>query len=428
VSSILQAPAVRAVPSGPLRGRLRAPASKSVTNRLLAIAALADGDSELVEPLRSDDATAMRRLVSALGATVTDDGDSWVVRGAAGRPSAPGDPINCGLSGTTLRFGYALAALAAAPTQLTGEPGLLRRPVGPLTEALRGLGGRVTDEDGFPPVTAGGGLTGGAVSVDIRRSSQFASAVLLAAPYAAGPVDVAVTGAGARGYVELTVSLMREWGAIVNSGPESINITPGPYRARRCDVEYDASAAAHLFALAVATGGEVTVINATTTTQPDAAVTDVFAAMGAEIAPGPDGVTVKGPAVLRPVDVDLAAAPDQVTTVAALASLADGVSAITGVGVTRGHETDRLAALATELRRLGVSVTESDDGLTITGGTAKGPARLRTYDDHRLAMAFAAVAACVPDVVIEHPGCVTKTYPGFWDDAAAAGLVLEAVT
>jgi 3-phosphoshikimate 1-carboxyvinyltransferase len=226
--------------------------------------------------------------------------------------------------------------------------------------------------------------------------------------------------------VELTAAVMGGFGARLDpAGPAAWRVAPGPYRAAELAVEYDATAAAHLFALAAATAGEVTVTNASKgTLQPDAALPGLLEAMGATVTRDGDRVTVRGPATLGPVDADLAAMPDQVTTVAALAALATGPSRIRGVAVTRGHETDRLAALAAELAKLGVAVRELPDGLVVEGAGPDRirPARLATWGDHRMAMALAAVAARVPGVVLEDPGCVAKTYPGFWDDLAAAGL------
>ena len=196
-----------------------------------------------------------------------------------------------------------------------------------------------------------------------------------------------------------------------------------PYQARQVTVEYDASAAAHLLALAAATGGEVTVVNAADGSwQPDARFPEVLAAMGCTVRRDGAALTVRGPARLDPLDVDLAAMPDQVTTVAVLAALAGGRSRLRGVAVARGHESDRLAALAGELGKLAVRVRELPDGLVIDGGAPRGPARIDPHDDHRLAMAFAALAARVPGVAIAQPGCVAKTYPSFWDDLGRAGL------
>jgi 3-phosphoshikimate 1-carboxyvinyltransferase len=406
-----------------IRGEVAAPASKSVTNRLLVIAALAEGPSTLRGPLVSDDTEAMADLVTALGASVTQDGDAWHVDGTGGQLAAPATPIDARLSGTTMRFGMALAALASRPVELTGAPGLLARPVRALTETLGTLGATASDTGGYPPVRVGGGLDGGDVVVDAGRSTQFASAILLVAPYARRPVRVEIVGAGAPGYIELTAALMRDWGADVDLGHIS-HVNPSRYQSRDVTVEYDASAAAHLLALGVATGGTVTVTNASPDTlQPDAGIVDVFAEMGATVNRDGHRVSVTGPGAPLPVDVDLARMPDQLPTVAALAALAPGRSRITGVAVTRGHETDRIAAVAKELGKLGISVEERPDGLVVHGGRPQGSAEIDPHGDHRMAMAFAAIAAQVPGVRIGDPGCVAKTYPAFWEDAAMLGLV-----
>lgn len=421
--------ALEVVPSGPVRATLAAPASKSVTNRLLVVAALAAGESTLHGPLVSDDSAAMWRVVTGLGARVNGDGLSWRVTGTGGSLAAPRHALDAGLSGTTLRFGTALAALAPGPVTLTGGPPLLRRPLGPLAAALGelGAGGITVDCDGVR--VAGGGLRGGRGAVDVTGSSQFASAVLLVAPYADADVTVVAEGGTAHDYLDLTVATMADWGAqITAEAPATWRVRAGVrYAAREAAVAYDASAAAHLHALAAATGGMVTVTNAAQgSRQPDADLPAVLARMGATVERHGDAVTVTGPAGLAPLDVDLRRTPDQVTTVAALAALAPGTSRLRGVAVARSHETDRLAALRSELGRLRVAVEEHPDGLTIHGGTARGPARLATHDDHRLAMAFAAVAAAVPGVVIAEPGCVAKTYPGFWADLATQGVTWRA--
>ena len=426
-------PALELVPAGPVDLRLAAPASKSVTNRALLCAALADGTSHLHGAAPSDDAEAMATALTELGAEVAAADGPWAVAGTGGRLASPARPLDARLSGTTMRFLAAAAVLAPGGATVTGAAPLLRRPVGPLVAALRALGAEVADAGGgLPPVTAaGGGLDGGAATVDAGASSQFASAVLLVAPYARRPVTLTAERLGAAAYVELTAALMRDFGAGVEpAGPCAWRVEAGrPYRAAELRVEYDASAAAHLLALAAATGGRVTVTNASPgTLQPDAALPALLETMGAQVARDGDELTVRGPAALDPVDADLAAMPDQVTTVAALAALAPGRSRIRGVAVTRGHETDRLAALAAELGKLGVAVAELPDGLVVTGPGPDRlrPARLATWGDHRMAMALAAVAARVPGVVVEDPACVAKTYPGFWADLAAAGLAWRA--
>lgn len=409
---------------GPLRGAVAAPASKSVTNRLLVVAALADGATVLHDPLDSDDSAAMRAAVAALGVAVDVAPGRWTVRGTGGHLVVPDAPLDARLSGTTMRFVAALATLAPGPVTVTGQPPLLRRPVGPLVGALRVLGAGIADEGGYPPVrAAGGGLDGGEVEVDVGRSSQFASALLLVAPYARSEVKLRLRGEAADGYIRLTAGVMAERGADVGEAERSWCVRPGRYRGGEVTVEYDASAAAHLFALAMATGGAVTVTNARTgTLQPDAGLIEVLRAMGGVVRREGAALTVEGPPDLAPVDVDLSRMPDQVTTIAVLAALAQGRSVLRGVGVARTHETDRLAALTTELGKLGVLVEEGRDRLRIHGGRPRGPARLDTYDDHRLAMAFTALGAAVGGVVIADPGCVAKTYPRFWEDARRLGV------
>jgi 3-phosphoshikimate 1-carboxyvinyltransferase len=422
-------PRVELEPIGPVRARLAAPASKSVTNRMLVCAALAEGISLLRRPLDSDDSAAMRSALHQLGADVREAAGAWSVEGTGGRLAVPAALLDARASGTTMRFLASVATLAPGPVTVSGRPGLLARPVGPLVAALRQLGGRLDDHDGFPPVTtAGGGLRGGEVTLDATASSQFASAVLLAAPYAASPVTLRATGLGAPGYVELTAAVMRRFGAGVQrlDGSTWWVAAGVPYRAVEAEVDYDASAAAHLFALAAATGGTVTVTNARDGGgQPDTGLPELLAAMGSVVEREGDALTVRGPDRLAPLDADLGPMPDQVTTVAALAALAGGRSRLRNVAVARRHETDRLGALATELGKLGVRVEELPDGLVIHGGGARGPALLDPHDDHRLAMAFATIAARVPGVAIDDPGCVAKTYPGFWDDLVRTGLLVR---
>lgn len=419
----LDAPALRLIPDGPVSGAVRAPASKSVTNRALVAAAMASGSSVLHEALDSGDSRAMRGCLTALGARFTVAGARWQVEGCGGRVGSPAEPLDAQLSGTTARFVTAILALSEGGGVVSGAAPLRRRPIGPLVDALRTLGAKAEDTDGGLPVRlGGGGIAGGVVEVDVTGSSQFASAVLLAAPYARTDVTCRWRGTAATDYITLTVDLMRRWGADVRSTPSGWVVRSGAgYRPRVETIEYDASAAAHLYALAAATGGTVAVTNAAPTRQPDAGAIAVFEALGCAVTHDDGAVTVRAPSRLRPIDVSLADTPDQVTTFAGLAALAPGTSVLRDVGVARLHETDRLSALETELGRLGVRVAAAPDRLTVHGGAARGPAQLRTYDDHRLAMAFAAIGLAIDGVTIRDPGCVAKTYPRFWDDLRALG-------
>lgn len=419
------------VQAGPVAGSLRAPSSKSVTNRLLVMTALAEGRSEVLEPLLSDDTRAMAEGLSALGASVALGGDKAVVTGCGGRFSSAGRVVQAGLSGTTLRFLAAAALLADGRVVLDGEAGLRRRPLGPLLEALAATGAQVESKDGHAPVVIEpAGLQGGLLRVDAKESSQFASALLLVAPYGRRDTEIEVEHLQARGYVELTAELMRDLGAMVEAvGSDRYLVRAGShYRAGSYQTAYDASAAAHLFALAVASGGEVTVANISPTRQPDAQVPELLVAMGATVTKAGEGsLAMAAPSGrLLPVTADLSALPDQLPTLACLAVLADGESVLSGISVSRGHESDRPQAVFDELSRLGADLHLEDDLLVVRGGRALTGGVLRTYGDHRLAMAFTSLAARVEGITIEDPGCVAKTYPSWWEEVAALGLGLEA--
>ncbi len=428
------------LPGAPLSGELRAPPSKSVTNRLLVMAALAEGRSVLHDVLESEDTKAMAGGLMALGAvldrhpggrTSTSGGD-LALTGTGGQVLEPQMTIDAGLSGTTLRFLSAVALLVHGAVTIDGAPALRRRPISPLLDALASLGAVVASNGGHPPLhITSNGLRGGRVQVDAAASSQFATALLLVAPYAEHPMEIVVSGLGAAGYLDLTLDAMQRWGAPARSLPNGRYAVEGghPYQGREDDVEFDASAAAHLWALALATGGAVTVRNAHPTLQPDGRVVEVFARMGATVAPAPagggEGVTVSAPGRLEGVEVDISPMPDQLPTLGALGALASGTTRLTNAAVTRGHETDRLTATATELARLGAAVEVAGDTLVVRGGNQLRGAEIQTYGDHRMAMAFAAIAAVVPGVTIRDPGCVRKTYPGFWGDASRLGLTLR---
>jgi len=417
--------ALELVPAGPVEGTLYAPSSKSLTNRLLVIAALAEGTSALSRVLESDDTAAMTSGLSALGARIEDVGGITKVTGTSGRPVAGGPVLNAGLSGTTLRFLAAVALLARGTVVIDGEEPLRRRPIAPLIEALRATGAEVRTDGGRPPLRISGhGLRGGRLRVDASASSQFATALLLVGPYADDDLIVEVEGLRELGYVHLSVGAMARWGASVSEEvPGRFRVSArAPYVSRAETIEHDASAAAHLYALAVATGGSVTVANAFETAQPDGALVEVLAAMGARCSRGFGGTTIERRGELTGIDVDLGAMPDQLPTVAALATLARGDTVIRGVEIARGHESDRIEAVATELRRLGARVEEAQDGLVVHGGAPLHGGRVDTHRDHRVAMALTALGAVVPGVELGDPGCVAKTYPAFFDDVARLGV------
>jgi len=407
---------------GPLDARLRVPGSKSVTNRALVAAALADGPGRLHGPLASDDTRVMRECLGALGCPVEGDGDSWLVDGGGGRLRAPTAPLFTGNSGTTARFLCAAACLADGPVLIDGTPRMRERPIEDLTRALAQLGGAsaIEGRDGCPPVrVAGGGLAGGEARIDARRSSQYVSAVLLAAPYAARDVRLRFEGEAlvSRPYVDLTLDLMRDYGARAEwRGDFELFVEAGAhYRARDYAVEADASSAAYPLCAAAIAGGRVRVEGLDPKTrQPDIGLVDRLEAMGCGVERGDDWVALTGPtAGLRGLDVDMNDLPDAVLALAVVALFAEGPTHIRNVANLRIKETDRLAALEAELCKLGARARADADSLHIEPGPLHGAA-IDTYDDHRMAMAFALAGLRVPGVVIRDPGCVSKTWPDYF--------------
>ena len=410
---------------GPLDATVSVPGSKSLTNRALVCAALAGGTSTIDGALVADDSEAMRTALAALGAGIARDPSSGrlLVTGTGGRLRPGPLALDMRLSGTTSRFLLPVVALGEGEYRIDGAPPLRARPMGPVLDGIRTLGAEVREEGepGCLPVTivAPGGLDGGEVAVAGDMSSQFLSGLLLAAPYARGGVRLRLTTTlVSRPYVELTQAVMGAFG--VDVGPD-LDVPAGRYRATAYVVEPDASTASYFLAAAALVGGRVTVKGlGEGTRQGDARLADLLAAMGAEVERTATTTTVTGTGRLRGLGrVDLADMPDQAQTLAALAPFADGPTEVTGVGFIRGHETDRIAAVVTELGRLGVAARETEDGFVVEPGTPR-PARVATYDDHRMAMSFALVGLRVPGVEIEDPDCVAKTFPGFW--AALDGL------
>lgn len=413
-----------AIPTnGPVQGTIRPPGSKSLTNRALVCAALADGTSTLRGALESEDTQVMVEALRQLGIAVKHDAATRTMQivGCAGRPPARGAELYVANSGTTIRFLTALVALGQGRFRLDGTPRMRQRPIADLLEALRRLGVEARSEanNGCPPVLVEArGLPGGAAEVAGNISSQFLSGLLLAAPGARSPLDLRVVGElVSQPYVEMTLAVMRAFGVECQTEALTRFQIPvdQPYHARPYAIEPDASAASYFFAAAAATGGRVTVEGLSRDSlQGDVAFCDCLAQMGCQVEYQADAITVTG-GRLRGIDVDMNAISDTVQTLAAVALLAEGPTTVRNVGHIRHKETDRLAALAVELRKLGATVEERPDGLRIVPGPLR-PAEIDTYDDHRMAMSLAIVGLASPGVVIRDPGCTAKTYPGFFDD------------
>lgn len=408
--------------SGPVDAVVPVPGSKSLTNRWLVLAGLADGPCTLHRPLRSRDSERMVGALRELGADVDDSSDEeWRVVPPA-RLRGGRRTIDCGQAGTVMRFVPPLAALADGPVRFDGHATARTRPVGPVLTALRDLGVAVDDEGrGTLPYTVHGtgAVGGGRVRVDASASSQFVSALLLAGARFEDGLTLEHTGATlpSRTHIEMTVQVLRTAGVEVSRpDPQTWQVEPGPVRAFDVEVEPDLSSAAPLLALAAVTGGTVVVPRwPVTTTQPGDHLREVLSRMGATTSLTERGLVVTGRTGgegLRGADLDLSDVGELTPVVAALAVLATTPSRLRGVAHLRGHETDRLAALTTEIGRLGGRAEETADGLVIEPVPLHG-ARLQTYHDHRMAMFAAVVGAAVPGVEVEDVATADKTFPGF---------------
>ena len=398
---------------------VQVPGSKSVTNRALLVAALADGTSRITNPLLSDDSYWLLDALVRLGFEVHADGttDTTTIAGRRGIIQSSGTGVFVGNAGTAARFLPPALALGEGPYTVDGSPRMRERPVGDLVNAMRGLGAEVwygEEEGRFPLVVGGGGIRGGTVRVAAAMSSQFVSGLLMAAPYAREPVVLEAEGREEWPYVGITVAVMRGFGVEVEVGRGRFAVVPGVYGAREFAVEPDASAASYFLAAAAVTGGRVRVPGlGAGSAQGDLRFARVLAEMGCEVEVTEDHVEVRGPERLRGVEVDMNAFSDTMMTLAAIAPFADSPTEIRNVAHTRHQETDRISAVATELQRLGVGVEERPEGLGIQPGPV-GSGTVETYGDHRMAMAFAVAGLVAPGISIRDPGCVTKTFPDFF--------------
>ena len=398
------------------------PGSKSLTNRFLVLAALANGPSRLRRPLRSRDTLLMAAALRSLGASVTDlpgddrGCDDWLITPASLTGSTS---VDCGLAGTVMRFLPPVATLADGPVIFYGDARAGRRPMAPVIDALRALGARINDEGrGTLPFTVEGSgrMQGGPVTVDASGSSQFISGLLLAGARYDQGITVHHHGkpVPSEPHIQMTVEVLRDAGVIVDdSATHTWRVEPSEVQSLDVEVEPDLSNAAAFLAAAVVTGGTVQVPGwPQHTTQAGDAIRDILDAMGADVLFERSGLTVTGSEQISGLDVDLHDAGELTPVVVAIAALADSPSLIRGIGHLRGHETDRLVALSTEINALGGSVEATEDSLRITPKLLQG-GLFHTYDDHRMAMAAAVLGLRVPGVVIENVETTDKTLPGF---------------
>jgi 3-phosphoshikimate 1-carboxyvinyltransferase len=399
-----------------VRGRVTVPGSKSISNRALVLAAIADGPSTLSGLLVARDTNLMRAALVSLGVGITEqDGLVTVTPGSLKGPAS----VDCGLAGTVMRFVPPVAALADGEIAFDGDPYARERPMNVILGALRALGVRIEDHGtGRMPysVSGTGSVRGGKVTLDASGSSQFVSALLLAGARYDEGVDVIHDGkpVPSQPHLDMSVAMLRERGVQVDdSQPNRWIVAPGPIRALDSAIEPDLSNAAPFLAAAVVTGGEVTVTGwPATTTQPGGQLPDIFTRFGADVTLADGELTVRGTGRIQGVDLDLSEVGELTPVLAAVAALADGPSYLRGIAHLRGHETDRLAALETEFNALGGDVTQTPDGLEIRPKPLHS-GLFGTYHDHRMAHAAAVVGLVVGGLEIENIATTAKTLPEF---------------
>ena len=399
---------------------VRVPGSKSITNRALLLAALARGASTLRGALSAGDTRAFAAGLRALGVAVDETAaEGWRVTGAGGRiPSAVAD-VFCAEAGTAARFLLAACATSEGRYRFDAAPQLRRRPVALLLEALRSQGSRTepADAERLPLTLVARGLTGGSLHLPGDTSSQFISALLMAAPLGHAPLRLTADALVSRPYVDMTLAMMEQFGVPSSrDGHECFTVNPGAYESRDYVVEPDASTASYFFAAAAVTGGRVKVLGLSRrhSLQGDARFVDVLEAMGCSVHDEPDGVVVAGTGTPAGLTVDMSDISDTFMTLAAVAPFASSPVTITGIANVRLKESDRITVTESNLRRLGVRTDSGPDFLRVYPGLPTG-GRVDPHGDHRIAMSFAVLGARVPGVVIDDPSCVDKTCPGFFE-------------
>jgi len=397
------------------------PGSKSYSHRTAIAAALSDGKSFIYNHLNSQDTSYTLSALAQLGVAIAHQDDYIVIQGRAGRFDPGPKSIYLGNSGTSMRLLAAVAALGKGPYLLSGTERMHERPIGELLHALEktGASARSVNQNNCPPVEIRGGsrVAETATEIDCSASSQYLSGLLLMAPCTKNGLDIRVThGPVSRPYVEMTLDIMTRFGIEFQRDQYERFSVPGgqAYKAGTYTVEPDCSQAGYFWAAAAITGGRVKVTGIDRNTrQGDIGFLDILKKMGCRVKEDPGGITVSG-GQLTAVDADMGDMPDMVPTLAVVASFAKGTTTITNAAHLRAKESDRLAAMAAELTKIGVSAQVTPDGLVITGPPDRG-AQIATYDDHRIAMSFAVAGLAVPNITIADPDCVEKSFPDFWE-------------
>ncbi len=399
---------------------IQVPGSKSFTHRTLIAAALSDGRSTVIDPLRSQDTLLTKGALQQMGIHIDDQIDRFVVEGGRGSFQPVTDPVDFHNSGTSMRLFGGLVVLGQGPYTLTGTPRMRQRPMQALLDSLAQLGvpAHSRSGNGCPPVTIeGGNCKGGRTAIDCSVSSQYLSALLLIAPCLEKGLTIDVShGPVSKPYIDMTVDIMQAFGIQLHRDGYTRFEVPGEqtYRAGDYAVEPDGSNAGYFWAAAAITGSRIKVRNVTTASrQGDVGLAEILGQMGCVVEHDPDGIAVTG-GKLRAVEVDMGHMPDVVPTLAVVAAFADGTTKIHNVAHLRAKECDRLAAVSTELAKMGIETRVHENELEIVGGIPGG-AEIETYDDHRIAMCFAVAGLRVPGIKILDPGCVEKSFPSYWE-------------
>ena len=408
--------------SQPLKAVISVPGSKSIANRALMCAALADGTTTLSNLASGDDTAAMIDCLRALHIDINVEGTTATIVGSSGHPNGGGE-LNARLAGTTSRFMTALAALSVVPSLITGDAPLRHRPMKPLHDALIQLGAQVKsiDQDGHLPVwVSGDALDGGTVSIPGDISSQYVSALMMIGPYLPDGIRLQLTSPlVSRPYVAITASVMSSFGATgIAIGDHTIGVEPSAYTATRYAIEADASSASYPLAAAAIAGGSVKVLGVgQPALQGDAAFIEVLETMGCTTRATEDSLEVKSSGILHGIEIDMADMSDLVPTLAVMAVFADSPTRITGVGFIRQKESDRIGDLVNGLQMIGSDAVEEEDGILIrpVNFDQLHGAELATHDDHRLAMAWSLLALRVSGISIDEPEVVSKSWPEWWD-------------
>jgi 3-phosphoshikimate 1-carboxyvinyltransferase len=412
-------------PVASINAVVHVPGSKSLTQRSLIAAALAQGISSLLGPLASDDTSRTMGALRQMGIEIDDtDSEKWIVQGTGGVILEPDKDIYLANNGTATRCLTSVASLGHGRFRISGDERMTARPIGPLIEALRGWGVEIFSEEGTdcPPLQIQAtGLSGGRTILSEGKSSQYLSSLLLVAPYAEKQAELEVEGdVLSLPYVEMTLSVMADFGIRVEAAPgfNFFRIPQGVYQGTEYAIEGDASGASYFWAAAAVTGGRVTVANVPVPSlQGDADLVPLLARMGCDVSLKKGGITVQGPEQLEAIEVDMGNMPDVVPTLAVVAAFAEGTTVINNIAHLRIKECDRLSAVVTELAKMGAEVEEEPDRMIIhgcAGGINLHGAEIETYEDHRIAMCFAIAGLRVAGVRIRDENCVVKSFPDFW--------------